>query len=192
MSGLFLGAALTAIALVPALAQPDRPPQRPPETVANKVNQAHFVFLGRAKRIYFVDERLAEISDEAASPAARARLAICEVEVLQTAYPPEAAADKLVKIAFLAMPGADVEGARKRLLGKEHVYFTRVEQVKRTYAPDGTPVNLAKPAERHFYVKAAGFSGPLENPLPPSYWSEARNEARLRIEREQKQKQRRN
>jgi hypothetical protein len=130
-------------------------------TMDEKVKQADFVFIGKAIRLYFVDDDYNEIhvsNDQRGF--VRTAMDVRVTKVLR------AQASKLPQFVSIDIASGRslIESQRQEYLGRELIYFTKAQTIDQ--------VNQSKPVVRHYRPTIRALKGPIANPLPLEFLDE--------------------
>lgn len=133
-------------------------------TLEQKVAASDRVFVGTAKRLYFVDRSGREIAAGGAAAPDDGRQAILEVGIEQHLHPASAQKGGTAKIVLAPAPAGQsapaADGLAGRYLGRQGIYFARRVAGAGTALPLEAAVNLLA------LVDTPARRGPVENPLP--------------------------
>lgn len=173
----------------------ERPIFEPPAqvTLDQRVEAADFIFIGEARRVFFVDRRYREVPYEKAAQVNKVKAAMLEVQVLKPLFPQPWPGEVTALIPLTAWKGSQPgeRGSYDELVdqhvGKRGIYFTsRTEIYYELPTGDGVSNRLESRLFAHTRSTPAAQAGPKENPLALTYLEGVTTSVRKRLERTRK------
>ena len=153
------------------------PPPKPFVTMDEKVAMANHIFIGTARRIYFVDHLFKEISYEQAArmPQSLTRSAILEIDVDRTLYEQKNLRPRtaLMFASISKEPFGDQLSSYVQLeakfVDKPGLFFSQVQTDKIRVDVPNEPSKVVGEITLHRFIESYAVDGPKANPLSLSY-----------------------
>ena len=140
-------------------------------TMSEKIQASHFVFVGEALRVYFVDLNNVEVAEPLQSVGFSP--AIVDIRVVEHLHPSATQLATTLRIRAVATPQT-IESMRERYVGKRLIYFTRTTKVTLYFEQNHVTRRREEPEILHYLPLLRPMKGPWANPLPMDNLPEVR------------------